>query len=69
MKRWLAIPLLTILTGCGYGGQPLLLARYFDSQDPCQRPPYAPYCGAASGPTWYVRNWPSGQITQTIKPY
>jgi hypothetical protein len=59
--------LLALLTGCGYGGEPLLLGRYFDSQDPCQRPPYPRFCGAASGPTAYVRSWPGNYITHTIR--
>jgi hypothetical protein len=40
------------LAGCGTYGEPLLLARMFDAQDPCQRQNnggrYPSFCGAGS---------------------
>lgn len=64
--------LLALLTGCGYGGEPLLLGAFFDSQDPCQtrgRTNYQKpqFCGAASGGTAYVRDFRTGRVTHTIR--
>ena len=54
-----------ILGGCGTYGEPLLLARWYDSRDPCQKQNYgtAPqpsFCGATSGRTYiYPKNGPA----------
>jgi hypothetical protein len=37
-----------ILGGCGTYGEPLFLARMYDSADHCQRFPQPSYCGAGT---------------------
>ena len=57
-----------LLTGCGTYGEPLILSRWYDSQDPCQLKnnggQYPSFCGATSGrPTVYDnRGRPVGYI-------
>jgi hypothetical protein len=72
MKMTISVLVLCLLTGCGYGGAPLLLGAYFDRQDPCQsrgRPnyQYPAFCGAAAGPVAYVRDYRTGRVVQTIR--
>jgi hypothetical protein len=43
-----AVTLTLLLTGCGTYGEPLFLARIYDSADHCQRQPQLSYCGAGS---------------------
>lgn len=74
MKTIAVISLLCLLTGCGYGGQPLLLGAWYNANDPCQsqgRPGFqAPaFCGAAQGRTLYVRDFRTGRIQSTIRQY
>ena len=48
MKTLLLSLTCCILGGCGTYGEPLILARMFDSADQCQRFPQPNYCGAGS---------------------
>jgi hypothetical protein len=43
-----ALALAVTLTGCGTYGEPLILARMYDSADHCQRFPQPSYCGAGT---------------------
>jgi hypothetical protein len=53
------------LSGCGTYGEPLILARWYDSRDPCQQQNWrngAPpnFCGATAGRTYiYPKNGPA----------
>jgi hypothetical protein len=38
-----------LLTGCGTHGTPLMLAKMYNSTDPCQRAQIPSWCGAGSG--------------------
>ena len=73
MKALLIILTTLLLTGCGAYGEPLWLARIADANDPCQikyqgyRPPS--FCGAASGPTLYTRDYRTGRIVYTTRPF
>jgi hypothetical protein len=69
MKTFIAVLTTLTLTGCGAYGEPLLLARMFDSNDPCQRNPSISFCGAASGPVVYKRDFRTGNITATYSKY
>jgi predicted small lipoprotein YifL len=51
VNKILLLMLSLTLTGCGTYGEPLLLARMYDSADPCQRATKPTFCGAASGQT------------------
>ena len=58
MRKIITVTVITcclMITGCGHYGEPVLLARWFDAQDPCQRTPVPDYCGG------YVTD--RGQIT------
>ena len=46
MKTLLLSLTCCILGGCGTYGEPLLLARMYNSADPCQRSPQPSFCGA-----------------------
>ena len=63
----LIVALTLSLTGCGTYGEPLLLARMFDRNDPCQREPSPQWCGASAGVTVYQRNYYTGGIISTYK--
>lgn len=67
MKILLALATTLVLTGCGAYGEPLLLAKMFDEADPCQKNPYLHFCGAASGSTFYQRNYRTNRITSTYR--
>jgi hypothetical protein len=66
MTRLLIVVFVLNLSGC---------AAYFDWRDPCQRygkpegHQFPSFCGAASGKTFYVRDFRTGNITQTIRSY
>jgi len=51
MMRTAILILSLAVSGCGTYGEPLFLARMYDSADPCQRQPMPSWCGAASGRT------------------
>ena len=61
MKTLLVIVTL-MLTGCGTYGEPLILARWYDSRDPCQQQNYGKnpqpsFCGASQGRVYiYPKN-------------
>ena len=65
MRTIATLAVAVILSGCGTYGEPLLLARWYDSRDPCQKQNYgtAPqpsFCGATSGRTYiYPKNGPA----------
>lgn len=67
MKTLLALLATLAVTGCGTYGEPLLLAKMFDSADPCQKNPYISYCGAAQGPTVYQRSYRTNRIISTYR--
>lgn len=57
MKTFLLITIACCLGGCGTYGEPLFLAKMFDSADTCQRQNWPngrepSYCGASSGRTY-----------------
>jgi hypothetical protein len=68
MKTIATLAVAIILTGCGTYGEPLLLARFYDSQDPCQlqnirgttldeKVANMPsWCGASSGRKYIYNN-------------
>jgi len=50
--KWVLQALLVVsLSGCGTYGEPLFLARMYDSADTCQRNPHTHFCGASKGRT------------------
>jgi hypothetical protein len=53
MRTIATLAVAVILSGCGTYGEPLLLARIYDAQDPCQVKnnggKYPSWCGATSG--------------------
>ena len=65
MKKIMILATAFTLTGCGTYGEPLLLAAWYDSRDPCQKQNYGNnpppnFCGATSGRTWiYPKNGPA----------
>lgn len=64
MAKILVIITACILTGCGTYGEPLLLARMFDSADPCQLKNnggnYPSFCGAGGRGRTTIYSTPTG---------
>jgi hypothetical protein len=44
ITRGILIMLCVLSTACGSAGEPLLLAQWFDAQDPCQTVPVPDFC-------------------------
>ena len=42
--KFVVLILLISLSGCS------IIAAHYDSQDPCQQPPYPQFCGASDAP-------------------
>jgi hypothetical protein len=49
MKTLIIICLIPLLTACGAYGEPLLLSKISNQQDPCQHANPPSWCGASSG--------------------
>jgi len=64
MRTLATLAVAGILSGCGTYGEPLLLARYYDSRDPCQSQNYnikpPSFCGASSART-VIYSTPRGE--------
>ena len=64
MRILATLAVASILTGCGTYGEPLILAAWYDSRDPCQSQNYktAPpsFCGASSART-VIYSTPRGE--------
>lgn len=64
MKTIATLAVAVILSGCGTYGEPLLLARIYDRNDPCQSQNYnikpPSFCGASSGRT-VIYSTPRGE--------
>ena len=62
--RSLILVTILLLTGCGTYGEPLLLARMFDSADPCQlrnnAGNYPSFCGAGQRGRTTIYATPTG---------
>jgi hypothetical protein len=60
MRTIATLAVAVILTGCGTYGEPLLLARMYDAQDPCQFKnnggKIPSWCGASAGRTTIYSN-------------
>jgi hypothetical protein len=60
MKLIIALLAFTALSGCGLHGEPILLARMYDSQDPCQLKNnggrYPSFCGASNNRAYIYDN-------------
>ena len=64
MKTIATLAVAVILTGCGTYGEPLMLARFYDRQDPCQLQNnggnYPSFCGAGGKGRTTIYATPNG---------
>jgi hypothetical protein len=67
--KWVLHTVLVVfLSGCGTYGEPLFLAKMYDSADRCQRNPHIHYCGA-SGSRTVIYATPNGAPVGTAVGY
>ena len=71
MKKTLTLFSMLALTGCGTYGEPLILSKWYDYNDPCQSKgqanyQYPAFCGAGTASSGAVVRDRQGRITGTV---